>query len=454
MSDSASPDASSASSSSDISINVKGPSELKLQITIATDKTVADLKQAIAEKSDVPADRQRLIYSGRVLKDEDALSTYKIQSSHTIHMVKGAARSGAAAQSSTPQQLPTMQAGQNPHDPLTQLNGPMGFGLMAGLNPFAELGLNPNDPNMMQSMLNSPQFLQQMSSVMSNPAVLDQIIATNPQLAAMGPQVREVFRSERFRQMMSNPDTLRMMLQMSNVMREPGMGPAGGLGGLGGFGGLGGAGAGGGFPAPGLPSTARQQQQQQPGSPPAAGTPGSNSTSPQANPFQNPLFNPFAFPFPPPAAGVNPNASGTPGADSGAGATGGAAPQPPPLGGGLFDPAVMQQMLAAFGGGAGPGAGAGAGLGAGAANPFGLGGLGGLGAFGAPPAPADSRSPEERFQVQLQQLQDMGFTNASQNVRALLATGGNVHSAIEYILNGEGCEIVTLDCVGRERVNV
>ena len=41
-----------------------GPSELKLQITIATDKTVADLKQAIAEKSDVPADRQRLIYSG------------------------------------------------------------------------------------------------------------------------------------------------------------------------------------------------------------------------------------------------------------------------------------------------------------------------------------------------------------------------------------------------------
>lgn len=41
-----------------------GPSELKLQITIAPDKTVSDLKQAIAEKSDVPADRQRLIYSG------------------------------------------------------------------------------------------------------------------------------------------------------------------------------------------------------------------------------------------------------------------------------------------------------------------------------------------------------------------------------------------------------
>jgi hypothetical protein len=43
-----------------------------------------------------------------------------------------------------------MQTGQNVHDPLTQLNGHLGFGNMAvaGLNPFADMGLNPNDPNM------------------------------------------------------------------------------------------------------------------------------------------------------------------------------------------------------------------------------------------------------------------------------------------------------------------
>lgn len=40
---------------------------MKLSITIALSKTVLDLKQAIAEKSDVPADRQRLIYSGMLL---------------------------------------------------------------------------------------------------------------------------------------------------------------------------------------------------------------------------------------------------------------------------------------------------------------------------------------------------------------------------------------------------
>lgn len=51
-------------------------------------------------------------------------------------------------------------------------------------------------------MFNSPQFLQQMSSLMSNPAILDQIIASNPQLQEMGPQIREIFQSEQFRQLM------------------------------------------------------------------------------------------------------------------------------------------------------------------------------------------------------------------------------------------------------------
>jgi ubiquilin len=90
--------------------------------------------------------------SGRCpVQDDDQLSVYKIQSSHTIHMVKGAVRSTTATTSgppSTPQPLPNMQTGQNVHDPLTQLNSHMGYGLMAGLNPFADMGVNPNDPNM------------------------------------------------------------------------------------------------------------------------------------------------------------------------------------------------------------------------------------------------------------------------------------------------------------------
>jgi ubiquilin len=361
----------------EIQINVKGPSELKLQITIALDKTVLELKQAIAEKSDVEAARQRLIYSGRVLKDEDLLSVYKIQSSHTIHMVKGAARSGTAstsAQPTAPQALPTMQTGQNPHDPLTQLNSHLGFGAMAGLNPFADMGLNANDPNMLQGMMNNPQFLQQMSTMMSNPAIMDQIIASNPQMAGMGPEARAMMQSDHFRQMVSSPENLQRMLQMASM-----------------FNGMGGGGAPA-FPAPGIP-----------------GQPASASTPPAAAPA--PAF---------------PNLFG----GAGAGAGGSAPPFNPALLAALMGgaPPTTPPAAGAFGAGASP-AGPAPDLGA-MYNLF--------GAAAQPPPPADSRPPEERFQVQLQQLQDMGFTNASQNVRALLATAGNVHSAIEYILTGGG----------------
>jgi len=151
--------------------------------------------------------------------------------------------------------------------------------------------------------------------------------------------------------------------------------------------GLGGFGAPPSFPAPGTPNT-------NPAASPA--TPSSTTPPSVTGPAGTPPVNPFNLfgGFHPPAAGAP---AGSPGST-----------HPP------FNPALMQQML---GGG-------------------GFGGLGGFG--GAPPPPADTRSPEERFQTQLQQLQEMGFTNAAQNVRALLATGGNVQAAVEYIFGGGG----------------
>ena len=65
-------------------------------------------------------------------------------------MVKGAARAAGSSSTGVAQPLPTMQAGQNPSDPLTQLNGHQAFGAMAGFNPFADMGLNQNAPNMVR----------------------------------------------------------------------------------------------------------------------------------------------------------------------------------------------------------------------------------------------------------------------------------------------------------------
>lgn len=192
------------------------------------------------------------------------------------------------------------------------------------------------------------------------------------------------------------------MLRMSQLMGGMGASPFGGAG----------AGASA-FPVPGLPRTAQNPSPSQtPQSPQAQTTAASQPTSDQQ---QQQAQNPYAalasllgsMPQPP-QQGTGGIAGGATGAGAGA----------PPFG--AVDPALAQSILGGmggFGGFSSPGAGA-----------FG----------GGTPQPADTRPPEERFQVQLQQLQDMGFSNAQQNVRALLATGGNVHAAIEYILGGGG----------------
>jgi ubiquilin len=185
----------------------------------------------------------------------------------------------------------------------------------------------------MESMLQNPQMMQQMTAMMSNPAFMDSMIAANPALGnILTPEMRTMMQSPFFQQMLSDPNMVRSMMQMS--------------------GGMGGANPLGSFPTQS----------------PAAAAGNANTPS---------------------ATGTQPNA--TPGSGLG------------------LDPAMLQQMMQSLGGGGG--------------------------GFGAPAAPQDTRPPEERFQVQLQQLNEMGFWDAAKNIRALLATGGNVNAAIEYLFS-------------------
>jgi ubiquilin len=116
----------------------------------------------------------------------------------------------------------------------------------------------------------------------------------------------------------------------------------------------------------------------------------------------------------------------------------------------MQNPEAMRQMMQMMGGtGAGaspfgafgqnPASGA-PGSGAAPANPFGAlfgpgGGFGGGAGFGTPP-PADTRPPEEVYEAQLRQLNEMGFYEFDRNVSALRRSGGNVQGAIEYLLSG------------------
>lgn len=82
---------------SEINVNIKCSNSDKADVQIELSATV--LKEKAGEALYVPASRQRLIYKGRVLKDESTLESYEVQDGHTVHMVKGA--SAAAASTAT-----------------------------------------------------------------------------------------------------------------------------------------------------------------------------------------------------------------------------------------------------------------------------------------------------------------------------------------------------------------
>ncbi|KAG4443610.1 hypothetical protein IFR05_000887 [Cadophora sp. M221] len=421
-----------------ISFKVKTSSDGMHSITIAETATVLDLKTKLSgddyEKG-VSVDRMRLIYSGRVMKDPEPLSTYKIKAGNTIHMVKSAQSNAAqnAASSSTgtgaaPRAapgVPTNMAAGTANNPLAGLTGARYAGHMGlpGMEMFgADGGMGaPPSEDQVASMLDDPNIQQTMNEALQNPAMVDMMINSIPGLRD-NPQARQMFNDPEFRRMLTNPEAIRQAANMRRMMQ--------------------GGGAGGGFPAPGATNT----------------TP-SGAASSTPNPNQTP-FNPFAMPpgFGMQGAGAagNPFASlfGPPGqtpaqTPPAPGSAGQQTTGSPPA----ADPNAANPFASLFGG-----------AGAGGQNPFGQGmppmtpemmqqamqmmqngGMGNLfgggnqwgapGGAASPPPPADTRPPEEIYADQLRQLNDMGFFDFDRNVAALRRSGGSVQGAIEQLLN-------------------
>ena len=67
---------------------------------------VLEVKEIIAAQCDVPVNQQRLIYSGKVLKDPETLESYAVQEGHTVHMVKGPPPASAQAAPPAPSAPP------------------------------------------------------------------------------------------------------------------------------------------------------------------------------------------------------------------------------------------------------------------------------------------------------------------------------------------------------------
>lgn len=59
-----------------VKINIRCSNGSKFSVQISLDSTVVSFKDVIAQNCDISADQQRLIYKGRILKDDQTLQSY------------------------------------------------------------------------------------------------------------------------------------------------------------------------------------------------------------------------------------------------------------------------------------------------------------------------------------------------------------------------------------------
>lgn len=320
-----------------INLVIKSSGDKKYDVNVTAETTVAELKQLLVEKTGISADRQRLIYSGRVLKDPDTLDHYKVKTGHAVHLVKGAAPKNPATQSAASTEssqttasqpaAPRMAAGQGAGNVLADLTGARYSGLanLPSADIFGPDGGQGPQPSMdqMLDMMENPEVMSSVEHMLSDP---DFFLSQNPRMRDLPPdqyrRIRETISSPMFRELFTNPDRMRRLTgSLRNIM---------GSGGL------------------------------------------------------------------PPMDGMDPLAA-----------------------------------LGAGSGGAGMPRGAGEDIspGAGFSDPF--------EAFRrAYEPPQDTRPPEERYELQLRQLNEMGFHDFDRNVRALRRSGGNVEGAVEALFDG------------------
>ncbi|GAA0141762.1 scaffold/adaptor protein [Lithospermum erythrorhizon] len=521
-----------------VTLNIRSSNGSKFTVDVELETTtVGSLKTEIASKCEIPPQQQRLIYKGRILKDDQTLKTYGLEADHTIHLVRGFS---PAASPNTTNTGPVNTSPAAPRDASPNEGGPLG-GSGLGASLFPGLGANglssggglfgaglpefeqvqqqlTQNPNMMrdimnmplvQNLMNNPEIMRNM--IMNNPQMRD-IIERNPELGhilndpATLRQTMEAARNpELMREMMRNtdramsnieasPEGFNMLRRMYENVQDPLLNAATMTGdsrndvGSNPFAALLGAQGG---------AAVRDQTS----NPPTAGAEAAgNPPAPNTNPLPNPW-----------ASGGTGRAPTTPTARpaetgearapvSGLGGLGlpemlGAMPdasslnqsvqnpamsqmmqsvlsnpqqmnqilglnpalrnmmdsnpqlremmQNPDLIRQLTSPEMMQQLMTlqqGLGSQVGqqrsaqePGqTGGGAGMES-LMNMFGLGAGGLAAAANRPNVP-----PEEQYATQLAQLQEMGFFDPQENIRALIATAGNVHAAVERLLGNLG----------------
>ncbi|KAL2333913.1 hypothetical protein Fmac_015126 [Flemingia macrophylla] len=256
-----------------VNINVRCSNGSKFSVQIAVSSTVGSFKDLVARSCDIPAEQQRLIYKGRILKDDQTLQSYVINSGqmldaavivseqsrvaqccyrkhdverfrgvstkaadrggleadHTVHLVCGFASANTSSNKTN-----TDTTTNNARGAGVSEGGRLG-GPGVGASLFPGLGINGTggnglfgegfpdleqmqqqfiaNPNLVREIMNSPA----MQNLINNPEVVQNLIMNNPQMQEL------MDRNPELAHILNDPSTLRQTLEATRnpeIMRE------------------------------------------------------------------------------------------------------------------------------------------------------------------------------------------------------------------------------------------
>ena len=69
-------DASESNAGGGVAVHIRCSNGSKFSVQISLESTVGAFKTVLSQNCDIPAEQQRLIYKGRILKDDQTLESY------------------------------------------------------------------------------------------------------------------------------------------------------------------------------------------------------------------------------------------------------------------------------------------------------------------------------------------------------------------------------------------
>ncbi|CAF1093914.1 unnamed protein product [Rotaria sp. Silwood1] len=217
-------DASNVSQSSETTTNtkfkltIKTPKEKK-DISIDATSTIKQLKDLVANEFNTSIDQICLIYSGKILKDDEDIKKHDIKDGVTVHLVIRAPKQDTTTNDSTSPTFSRVQreAPTRPTPTPTQQPNPTGtfpFGL-GGMPGMDNLNFTDMQQQLQQQIMSNPAQLRQLmdspvvQSITSNPDLLRSLLLSNP-------QIRDLMeRNPEISHLLNNPDLLRQTMEFA-----------------------------------------------------------------------------------------------------------------------------------------------------------------------------------------------------------------------------------------------